>query len=239
MYKTSMATSIYLLLSWDTRHQLLLIQDLLEERLQAASAVVIHAHETVLKPDWVSSTQVPMEWVNWQLENGQIHTPWTDTGVHFFCIDRQVNIIDVLEALSNWLQQQEQSLTGIIGIVDAQKIQTVPEVQPWYEAIVHFSDVVCLDQIQKLKANWVENYIEPFKKQCYPCLFLTMKDGKVPNPAMILDAGVRRMTQVFDQLQVDDEDEGIEQHEVDPYFKRLFSGCRAQALPDVTRLIDE
>jgi len=234
-----MDASLYVLLGWDTHDQLLLVQDLLEERLQTAVSVVIYAHATARKPDWVERASNAIQWVNWTLEDGAINAPWVDADAHFFCIDRHVDIIDVLEALSNWLPQQEQSVTGIIGIVDAQKIQTVPEVKPWYEAIIHFSDVVCLDQVQKLKANWVEHYIEPFKKQCYPCLFLTMKDGRVPNPAIILDAGVRRMTQVFDQLQVDDEDEAMDQYEVDPYFKRLFSGCRAQVLPDVTRLSDE
>ena len=82
-----------------------------------------------------------------------------------------------------------------------------------------------------------------------------VKDGRVHNPALVLEPQARRMTHVFDEEQdwiftnaegdeideqeeVEDGEEGIEaKPEEDPYFVRDAAGRRLKKVPDIAKFL--
>jgi hypothetical protein len=82
-----------------------------------------------------------------------------------------------------------------------------------------------------------------------------VKEGRVKNPALLLDPQARRVSQAFDEEQdwvfknaegeeIDEEDiTDDEEEEVsatpaeDPYFERRLGGRRVKELPDITKYL--
>ena len=101
----------------------------------------------------------------------------------------------------------------------------------------------------------MSDFMEHFTKQYYPCVFEMLKDGRVKNPALVLEPQARRMSHVFDEEQdwiftnaegeeIDEQEEtedGEEEveatPEVDPYFVRDAAGRRSKKLPDIAKFL--
>lgn len=136
------------------------------------------------------------------------------------------------------------------------------ELIPWFDACVHFSDVVLMNRREDVPNKWFSDYEGRFRKECYPALFDIVKKGRVRNPAEILYPEPRRLSQAFDELSEaaaeeelpdiefideivdetdvaaeagfdDDDDESDEA--VEPYFERRLSGDRVRRLPDIKK----
>ena len=173
----------------------------------------------------------------------------------FFVSSGQANPVDQAEAFKGWLEAQGLELARTLCIVNCQLAEKNPPLLVWYEACVHFSDVVLLNRREGVENKWVSDFLTHFKKQFYPCLFETVKAGKVKNPALVLEPQARRMTHVFDEEQdwvvtnaegevIDEEDETAEDEELqakpeeDPYFaRRSEGGRRLKELPDIRKFL--
>jgi len=169
----------------------------------------------------------------------------------FFFVDGGLNPVDQIESFKAWLEAQGGELARILSVVDVQRAERHAALLPWFEACVHFSDVVLLNRREGVENKWLSDFLAHFKKQYYPCLFERVKHGRVQNPALILEPQARRMTHVFDEEQdwiftnaegevIDEEeetgegDDEIEAHpEEDPYFVRHHGGRRVKELPDI------
>jgi hypothetical protein len=126
---------------------------------------------------------------------------------------------------------------------------------------VHFSDVVLLSRREGVANKWMSAFRRAFEDQCMPCLFEFVKgDGRVKNPALLLDPAPRRLSQYFDASEWDgldladieigesDDEDGEtmrpiakteidpdDQPPVDPYLERKQNGRRAIELPDIRK----
>jgi hypothetical protein len=174
----------------------------------------------------------------------------------FFILAGRRSQVDQTEAFKAWLAAHGLELARSICVVNCQLAEKNPPLLAWYEACVHFADIVLLAKREGVENKWISDFLAHFKKQFYPCIFEMVKNGSVKNPALILEPQARRMTHVFDEEQdwivtnaegeeVDEEDEEIDEDEElqakpeeDPYFvRRSEGGRRVKELPDISKFL--
>lgn len=169
-----------------------------------------------------------------------------DAEAAFIVTDGRTSQIDQLEFFTHWQRNNpHHPLARIITVVHCSLLEKNPKLAPWYEACIHFSDVVLLSKREGVENRWFTQFEEPYKKACYPCLFELVKKGGVANPALILDPTPRRLSLAFDTdldaidfLEIDEDDLPEEpitlERPLDPYFLRgSESGPREKHLPDI------
>jgi hypothetical protein len=176
----------------------------------------------------------------------------------FFIAEGRRNPIDQIEVFKAWVEANGGEVARVICIVNSQLAERHAALLAWFEACIHFSDVVLFNRREGVANKWMSDFLTHFKKQYYPCIFETVKDGRVKNPALILEPQARRMTHVFDEEQdwiftnadgevIDEQEEsGADDEEIeakpeeDPYFARHTGGRRVREIPDIARyLADE
>ncbi len=162
----------------------------------------------------------------------------------FLLADGRGNPVDQVEAFSVWLPEQEMELARIITVVNAKLGLEHKELMRWYEACIHFSDIVLLNRREGVDQKWINEFIDYFKKEHhYPCHIEQVKQGKLTNPPLILEPEPRRISLIFDELPTLDEDDEEEsdldgEEAGDPYLQRLPSGRRTKQIPDINRYLD-
>jgi hypothetical protein len=175
----------------------------------------------------------------------------------FFLLDGRRNPIDQLEVFRAWIEAQGGELARVICVVNCQLAEKNPPLLAWFEACVHFSDMVLLNRREGVQNKWMSDFLAHFKKQFYPCVFEMVKDGQVKNPAAVLVPEARRMSHVFDaeqdwiftnsageeideQEETEDSNEEVEaKPEEEPYFARDAAGRRQKKLPDIAKFLGE
>lgn len=180
----------------------------------------------------------------------------------FIVLDGQIDPVDQLEALKPWLAAHSLPVARIITIVHCQLAEKNPALKTWFDACIHFSDVVLLNRREGVANKWLSEFRRRYDDQYLPCLFELVKAGRVKNPAAILDPLARRLTQYFDPSEWDGLDlEGVEigesddedgenvrpldktqidpddQPPVDPWLERDAAGRRKQPLPDIRKYL--
>jgi hypothetical protein len=163
----------------------------------------------------------------------------------FWVADPHVSPMDQLEALKPWLLAQGRELARIFCVVDCQLAEKHPVLRQWFDACIHFADVVFLTRREGLANKWLSDFIKHFKDQRFPCHFVQVKTkGDLATPLVWLDPTARRVSQYFDEgetyviegLETDDEEDDEEDTGLlppEPYFIRHVSGRRDKELPDV------
>jgi hypothetical protein len=178
--------------------------------------------------------------------------PTVEMGNHntvFFIADSSRSPIDQLEALKPWLEMHGAELGRIFTVVDCQLAEKQPVLRQWFDACIHFSDVVFLAKREGVENKWLSDFIAHFKDQWYPCYFIYLKKGDLPNPALLLDPTPRRVSQYFEEGEVyeiegleTDDDEELDEDDTgllpeEPYFVRQRSGRREKEVPDITQYL--
>jgi len=176
----------------------------------------------------------------------------------FFITDGRRNPVDQIEAFKPWLASIGGELARVVCVVNCQLAAQHRELTAWYEACIHFSDVVLLARRDDVPNKWISDFQARFQKKFYPCLFEFVKAGRVRNPALVLEPEARRMSHYFDdpdyaladgasieegiddedaprKRQSDDEIEIVE--EPDEYLARRAGGRRVKEIPDVKKFL--
>ena len=157
---------------------------------------------------------------------------------------------DFIDAFFNWLQGSDYELGRIITIADCNRIQQERKLLQWYDCCIHFSDVVLLSNRSEVSNKWIDEFQDRYLKEYYPCLFVFVKKGRLPNPSLVLEPEARRISKLFDEadeyvfLDDEDEEEVDEEDEPaagdpskDPFLAKLGNGRRSRTLPDIRNLI--
>ncbi len=165
----------------------------------------------------------------------------------FLLADPLVAPVDQVEALKPWLAAHGAELGRVITVVDCSLAEQEPALLAWFEACIHFSDVVFLARREGVANKWFSDFIRHFTDQFFPCHFLHLKKGGIENPALVLDPTPRRMSQYFDEtvelqkveIETDDEEDDENEDEdtptEDPYLVRMRGGRRMKEVPDLGR----
>jgi hypothetical protein len=172
----------------------------------------------------------------------------------FFVADGRTNPVDQIEVFKPWLEAQGGELARVLCVVNCQLAARNPPLLAWYDACVHFSDVVLLNRREGVENKWLSDFQTHFKKQFMPALFELVKDGRVRNPGLVLEPQARRMSHLFEEEQdwmlsaadgdeLDEEAEDGDEEEVemapeeDPYLERRAGGRRVKQIPDVRQFL--
>jgi hypothetical protein len=193
----------------------------------------------------------------WEWRDGTIAGDLPPNATHvFFVTDGARNPIDQIEVFKAWLEARPADLARVLCVVNSQLAEKHSALLAWYEACVHFADVVLLNKREGVANKWMSGFLEHFKKLYYPCLFEMLKDGRVKNPPLILIPEARRMSHVFDEEQdwifTNSEGEEIDEQEEtkdgddeieakpaeDPYFERRNGGRRVKEIPDIAEYLE-
>lgn len=229
------------------------IVDLLEAGLfmkeAAASAVLVAAEERASDADARLFRRT-----SWELRDGMIAGEVPEGATHvFFLTDGRVNPIDQLEALKPWMAAAGAELGRIISVVNCRLAEANPSLLAWYDACIHFSDVVLLHQREGVANKWLSDFRARYERKFYPCVFELVKGGRIKNPALVLEPQARRMSHYFEEEAewvVDGMTEGADEDELkegevtaapamDPYLERRPGGRRVLELPDIARFLDQ
>ncbi len=238
-------TSVYLVLGALGAGRRSAVVDLLEGGLFSGTSVSIYCpeHEKSF-PTLDEDVQIDLNLHSWKWQEGQIiaSEPVEGATAIFFILSGTESPVDALEKMPEWLKKNELMLTRIITVLDCKQAQNQADWKPWYEACIHFSDVVLLRHEQGHVAHsWLEPFLEHYSKSYYPCLWLRIKQEGLENPALVLDSSVRRMSHAFDEPLDSshfegeegnnvEEDRSAESEDLEPYFVRLPNGQRAKPL---------
>ncbi|HVU34268.1 MAG TPA: hypothetical protein VHE61_12595 [Opitutaceae bacterium] len=244
---------VYLILGAAGSGRREILIDLIEAGLEAADrpAVLMASSDAAVEAD----AKLPNV-SRWEWQDNTIVAELPAGATHVFLVTAgRVSPVDQAEAFKSWVEAQGGVLARALCVVDCQLAEKHPPLLVWYEACVHFSDVVLLNHREGVENKWLSEFLGHFKKQYYPCIFETVKAGRVKNPALILEPEARRMTHVFDEEQdwvvtnaegeqVDEDDEVDENEELeakpeeDPYFaRRSDGGRRLKDVPDINKYL--
>jgi hypothetical protein len=252
----SATPSIYFILGTPGSGRRAVVRDLIENGLSAEekALVLLPDSEAVAPEDDKLSALPNTEVRRWQWTGPEASPVDLPEGVTVFWLaDPLTDPMDQLEALKPWLVAQGRELARIFTVVDCQLAEKNPVLRQWFDALIHFSDVVFLTRREGLANKWLSDFIKHFKDQRFPCHFVQVKTkGILPTPLVWLDPTPRRVSQYFEEDYVDLSDVVIETGEdeeesgeavqpgegdglipPEPYFIRQTSGRRDKELPDV------
>lgn len=170
----------------------------------------------------------------WQFGSGEVLAAAIpeEAEVIFFMADGRQNPVDQLEAIRDWIEAQGLDLARIITVVHCGYAFEHKELEKWYTACIHFSDCVLMNYRDGLPGSWISSFQKRFQDDRVPCLFENVKQGRVENPALILNPEPRRLSLAFDPIDEEDDDLGE-----DPYFERLPTGSRCKKLPNINEFL--
>lgn len=253
---SSPSPSVYFVLGTPGSGRRAIVRDLVENGLAPADRAVIllAGGEAVDPADDRLAALKNVEVRRWQWDGDtlpELELP-ADASI-FFVADAFTSPIDQIEALKPWLAQQGLGLARIFTVVDCQLAEKQPVLRQWFDACIHFSDVVFLNRREGVANKWLSEFVRHYKDQFFPCHFVQMKTkGDLPTPLVWLDPLARRVSQYFEDDYVDmsdivietgddeaEEGEKVEPGEDDgiippePYFVRQRSGRREREVPDL------
>jgi hypothetical protein len=243
---------VYLILGAAGSGRREIVADLIEGGLAEGDRAAVMLSEAEAPDEFDAKLPGLTRWT-WTGENIDGMLPGEATHV-FFVTDGRCNPVDQLEVCKVWLEAQGAELGRILCVVNCALAEKNPPLLAWYEACVHFSDVVLLTRREGVGNKWLSEFRTHFDDLFYPCLFELVKAGRVKNPALVLDPLARRMSHAFDadqdwvftdsegdEIEEDEESEGDEEVEVtaavDPYFVRDAAQRRDKKIPDIAKFL--
>jgi hypothetical protein len=195
----------------------------------------------------------------WTWENGAIDGTLPAEATHvFFVTHGRHNPVDQIEAFKGWVAAQGGRLARVLCVVNCQLAERNPPLLAWYEACIHFADVVLLTRREGVANKWLSDFLGHFQGRFYPCLFEMVKGGRVKNPALVLEPQARRMAHFLDDEQewiltdaagdeIDEDEDGDKEGEEeitaapeeDVYLSKDPAGRRLKRLPDIAKFLTE
>ena len=172
----------------------------------------------------------------------------------FFVSDGRRNPVEQCEAFKTWIDAQGAEIGRVLLVVNCRLAEKNPPLLAWFDAGVHFADVVLLNRREGVANKWMSDFQARYADQFIPSLFEFVKSGRVKNPALVLEPQARRMSHAFDAEQdwiftdaegevieedeeTDDDEEIEATPEEDPYFVRDAAGRRVKRIPDITKYL--
>ena len=244
---------VYLILGAAGSGRREILVDLIEAGLGEQDTPAVMLAEREKPADSDAKLPAITRW-QWADENIVGELP-TDASHVFFVTDGRGNPVEQIDMFKLWVDAHGGEVARVLCIVNCQLAEKNAPLLAWYEACVHFSDVVLLTRREGVANKWLSDFLGHFQKQFYPCLFELVRAGRVKNPALVLDPLARRLSHVFDAEQewvftdsegktIDEDEETDEDEEVeakpeeDIYFARDAAGRRVKRLPDIAKFLD-
>lgn len=189
----------------------------------------------------VRSREATLETYEWDGESLSIKVP-EESDLVFIVADGLADPADFVEAFHAWLPTSGCELGRIITVLNSEMAIARHEAFAWYDCCIHFSDVVLLAKRENVGNKQMKDFLDHYEEECFPCLFEYVKKGRVSNPSLVLETQPRRISRIFDEPEVfeDDEEAEIQEEEIagdptkDSYLKRVAGGRRERPLPKIS-----
>ncbi|MCD8298872.1 MAG: hypothetical protein LUD39_03840 [Opitutae bacterium] len=228
-----------------------LIAQLIEEGFAATTTTLyIVEPERDAEAEKIFATISGLDVASWKFDDdsGNIVAAATNSENVILLADGEDDPVDQMEAFAALVKRRpEWKVVRVATVVDCSLAAGVPESAEWFRACIHFSDVVLLANRDNAGNAWVKNFQDSYKKECFPCIFILVKKGKVDNPALVLDDTPRRLSMIFDDqdpiddIEFDEENLPEEPFDLvsppDPYFATTDAGDRKIVLPKTGDLL--
>lgn len=244
---------VYLILGAAGSGRREVLADLIEGGLAEGDRAAVMLAETEAPDAFDAKFPALSRWRWTEAETIEGELPSDATHV-FFISDGRKNPVEQIEVFKAWLEAQGGELARVLCVVNCQLAEKNSALLAWYDACIHFADVVLLNKREGVANKWMSDFQTHFKKQFLPCLFELVKEGRVKNPALVLVAEARRMSHFLDAEQdwiftdsegevIDEEEEAEGEEEIeakpeeDPYFVRDAAGRRLKKIPDIAKYL--
>lgn len=241
------AASVYFILGTPGSGRRAIVQDLVENGFAATDRIVVlvAGSEPADPADAKLAARAATTFVRWQPGPDGLPTSSLEADATVFLLaDSRGDAVTQIESLKPWLARQGGELARIFCVVDCQFAERHAATALWFDACIHFSDVVLLTRRDGVENKWLSGFIRRYEEQFFPCHFMQVRKTGIANPALILEPQPRRVSQYFDEfdalpeveIETDDEepdDDDAETPPAEPYFERNRSGRRVKELPDV------
>lgn len=241
------AASVYFVLGSPGSGRRALVQDLVENGLSADTEVLLllASTEDPEPADTALAARQNVRLERWSWDGTELPDLNVPAGATvFFFAESRGDPVTQVEALQPWLARHQAELARILCVVDCQLAERKPELALWFDACIHFADVVLLTKREGVANKWLSAFIRRYEDQFFPCLFIQLKKTGLPNPAIVLEPQARRVSQYFDEqdelpdieIETDDEEEDEDEGDgvaPEPYFERNRSGRRVKEVPDL------
>lgn len=147
----------------------------------------------------------------------------------FMFLSHKISMADQLEAILRFQKSNDQITMGriLLFIHAPVLLEEITSFQEWLDAVVHFSDAILFVGRTNQNALAIKTLQERYTSMRYPLENYIL--AKRNNPwSRILDPSPRRISHVFDDIELLDEEDYPEN---DRYLKKLPSGERERSIP--------
>lgn len=147
----------------------------------------------------------------------------------FMFLSHKISMADQLEAILRFQKSNDQITMGriLLFIHAPVLLEEITSFQEWLDAVVHFSDAILFVGRTNQNALAIKTLQERYTSMRYPLENYIL--AKRNNPwSRILDPSPRRISHVFDDIELLDEEDYPEN---DRYLKKLSSGERERSIP--------
>lgn len=224
---------VYLILGSNDSGRRAILFDCIDS-IESNCPILYFKHQDEAENKWDTSLEdmAQINAVSWSLDNAKIKHDSISVNPEsiYFLAPSSIDLADVMEGLKGWLSKNDCQLTRIITVVDCKRLSENDSENKWYEAAIHFSDMVLLNRRETVNEKWIKDFTTDNKKRFHPTRFELVKQNRVSNPNDVLDSQTYRTSLFFDDLIPIEEDEFEdllpEDKKVDPYIERLESGKR-------------
>src|SRR5208283_3928029 len=138
------------------------LADLIEEGLGEGDRPAVLVSEG--EPADAADARLPGV-LRWRLLPGAgIEAEFPRDATHVFIVtDGRSSPVDQIEALKAWLAERASEVARVICVVDCRLAAGNPKLFAWFEACVHFSDVVLLNRREGVPSKWVGDFRKEFE----------------------------------------------------------------------------
>jgi G3E family GTPase len=86
----------------------------------------------------------------------QVEAEMPADATHVFVVfDGRMNPVDQIEGFKAWLADRAAEVARVLCVVNCQLLEQNPKLFAWYEACIHFSDVVLLNRREGVPNKWI------------------------------------------------------------------------------------
>ena len=147
----------------------------------------------------------------------------------FMFLSHEISMADQLETILRFQKSNDQITMGriLLFIYAPVLLEEITSFQEWFDAVVHFSDAILFIDRTNENASAIKTLQERYTSMRYPLENYIL--AKRNNPwSRILDPSPRRISHIFDDIELLDEEDYPEN---DRYLKKFPSGERKRSIP--------
>ena len=180
-----------------------------------------------IEMDCMDSPGTHWEWINEEIKIQNLNEEGIDEWFLFF--SNKIDIADQFESLKELIDQKEGLEIGrVITFLNADYLNDITkQLQDWIDACAHFSDVFCFSNRTNQNSRGLSSVLERYKNMRYPLETFILAKSKDPPINQILCPVARRITHIFDPIDMLDPEESPAE---DPFLERQANGKRVKPI---------